>query len=84
MDRRRSKKDPRQVRSSLGPDLSRTGNWTGSNSSCTRQSVPVLQVDRDRYRHSVETAEQAEARWAADRGQSQYRRAQIPSSFEMG
>jgi len=32
-DRRQSKKDPRPVRSRLGPDRSRTGNWTSSNSN---------------------------------------------------
>ena len=43
---------------------------------CARRSVPV-QVDRDRYRRTVETAEQVEARRAADRGHHNSRRAQM-------
>ena len=51
-NRRRSKKDPRPVRSRLGPNQSRTGNWSGSNSSQrsrSQSSKPYWRRSSDRH-----------------------------------
>jgi len=51
-DWRRSKKDQRPLRSSLGPERSRSGNWTGSN-SINYQQIPTKLGDLVVFKQSI-------------------------------